>query len=97
VAAWHALLYIIGVWPADTRWAAFWEGFGSGPIAWLSIPLAYVWHQRCHEPRCYRLGRHPVDGTPFKACRKHHPTLHGKPSKGHMTRAFLEARKLREQ
>lgn len=91
-AFWYALLYVIGVRPSTSLWGAFWEGFGSGPIAWCILPIAYLRHQNCHEPWCFRIGKHPVDGTPFKACRKHHPTLNGKPTKGHMTRAYLESK-----
>jgi hypothetical protein len=46
----------------------------------------------CHEPWCFRLGRHPVEGTPFRACRKHHPALkNGRPRRGHMTAAWHAA------
>lgn len=49
-------------------WAAFWQGFGSGPIAWCVLPLAYYKHHICHEQRCFRMG-HPVEGV--VKCRKH--------------------------
>ena len=27
----------------------------------------------CHQPGCWRVGRLPVDGTPFVVCHRHHP------------------------
>ena len=28
----------------------------------------------CHQPGCWRVGRLPVDGTPFVVCHRHHPS-----------------------
>ena len=42
----------------------------------LSIPVGigiYLYHHNCHARGCWRLGKHPVEGTPYVACRKHHP------------------------
>lgn len=88
----HPLLHVLGVDSSTSQWYYFWSAFGSGPVAWLFLPLVYLRHQNCHEPWCPRIGRHPVDGTPYKACRRHHPELRGKPTRGHMTRAFLAAK-----
>lgn len=33
----------------------------------------WYWHQTCHVGRCWRPGRHAVDGTPYRTCRRHHP------------------------
>ncbi len=50
----------------------FWSGIGSGsPIllgAWV-----YLRKHNCHVRWCFRVGRHPVDGTTYVVCRKHHP------------------------
>jgi hypothetical protein len=27
----------------------------------------------CHQPRCWRVGRLPVQGTAYVVCRRHHP------------------------
>jgi hypothetical protein len=67
-ALWHAL-----------RWT--WhdpDGYNivSGPLADITlIGAAYVFVRRhnCHVNRCWRLGRHPVAGTGYIVCRKHHP------------------------
>lgn len=38
---------------------------------------ASVWsnlrRHNCHEPRCWRVGRFPVEGTAWTSCRRHHP------------------------
>jgi hypothetical protein len=73
----------------------FWSGFGSD-IGEYAIVLglgAGLYHafrrHNCHEPRCWRIGLHRVEGTPFIACRKHHPLLADtKLTKGHMTEAY---------
>jgi hypothetical protein len=63
----------------------------SGSI--LSVPYTTWRRHVCHEPWCWRLGRHPVEGTPFASCRRHHPALKdSKPARGHMTAAWHRAR-----
>jgi len=67
-ALWHAL-----------RWT--WhdpDGYNivSGPLADITLlGAAYVFVRRhnCHVKGCWRLGRHPVSGTTYIVCRKHHP------------------------
>ena len=57
-------------------WYAFYSGifgvlvFGGGLLA-----NAYVTARKhnCHEPGCWRVARFPVEGTPWSACRRHHP------------------------
>jgi hypothetical protein len=76
----------------------FWSGFGSdigeyAILVGLTVGLYHAFRRHnCHEPRCWRIGIHPVDGTPFHACRKHHPLLQGaKLQKGHMAESFRRA------
>jgi hypothetical protein len=57
----------------------FWSGFGSDLME-LAL-IGYIWQAlNCHASRCYRLGLHHVQGTPYRVCRKHHPVLKGKVS-----------------
>lgn len=52
----------------------FWSGFGSD-LAY-SAAIAVAWrHLNCHAKGCFRLGRHPIVGTPFKVCGHHHPDV----------------------
>lgn len=62
-----------------SRGYAYWSGFGSvfpwslGILAGLAA--AYR-HHNCHVAGCLRLGK-PVEGTPYLACPRHHPSHHG--------------------
>jgi hypothetical protein len=31
----------------------------------------------CHEPGCWRISKHHVEGTPYVTCHRHHPGLAG--------------------
>lgn len=59
----------------------FWSGFGSdiGEGAILVGVFSMYRKHNCHVKGCWRIAHHPVEGTPFIVCRKHHPTV---PSKG---------------
>lgn len=53
----------------------FWSGFGSdiGEVTIIGgIAAIYVRHN-CHVKHCWRIGRHPVEGTAYVTCRRHHP------------------------
>jgi hypothetical protein len=50
--------------------------FISGPLADITLlggAYAILRHHNCHAKGCWRIGRHPVDGTGYVVCRKHHP------------------------
>jgi hypothetical protein len=50
--------------------------FISGPLADITLlggGYAVARHHNCHVKGCLRIGRHPVDGTGYVVCRKHHP------------------------
>jgi hypothetical protein len=50
----------------------FWSGFGSdiGEVAIIGGMITMVRKHNCHESRCWRVGRHVVNGTPW--CNHHH-------------------------
>jgi hypothetical protein len=65
----------------------FWSGFGSdlaefgllGAIGTAMYQLVKKYN--CHEPGCWRVGRHPAAGGQFLLCYHHHPDFDGmKPS-----------------
>jgi hypothetical protein len=57
-------------------------------LSLLSLAVGACRKVNCHEPWCWRIGRHPVDGTPYIACHKHHPGLRGsKVQRGHIDAA----------
>jgi len=56
----------------------FFSGFGSdiGEVAIIGGLVAIVRKHNCHVHNCWRIGRHPVEGTPYVVCRRHHPEGH---------------------
>lgn len=44
--------------------------FALGQVATV---YAVLRRNNCHQPRCWRLGRFPVEGTKWTACHRHHP------------------------
>jgi hypothetical protein len=50
--------------------------FISGPLADITLlggAYAILRRHNCHVRGCPRIGRHPVAGTTYVVCRKHHP------------------------
>lgn len=91
------LIHIIGIDNEAGRYYAFWSGFGSdiGEVAILGGMAAFYRRHTCHvdSPRfCWRWGAHQVVGTPYRACRRHHPAVPEKVTPGHIAEAHQEAR-----
>ena len=66
------LAHVLGIDDVSGKWYGFWSGFGSdiSEVALIGAVLG-AWHKHnCHQGRCWRLGRHTVDGTPW--CNRHH-------------------------
>src|SRR5579863_2416534 len=63
----------------------FWSGFGSdlGEATLISAVGIGVYtgvrKVNCHAKGCWRIGHHPLEGTPYILCRHHHPDV---PTKG---------------
>jgi hypothetical protein len=76
---WNPILYFFGIhfYGSTSQWYNFWSGFGSD-LAEFTIVIAVIAAYRkhnCHVKGCWRLQRHPVEGTPYIVCRRHHPTI----------------------
>ncbi|MDE3086385.1 MAG: hypothetical protein KGJ77_06430 [Acidobacteriota bacterium] len=62
-------------------WYNFWSGFGSdlGEATLISAVCIGVYtgvrKVNCHTKGCWRIGHHPLDGTPYILCRHHHPSV----------------------
>lgn len=72
----------------------FWSGFGSdiGEVTIIGGLITVARHSTCHTKHCYRIAKHPVDGTPYKVCRKCHPTIANKaPTRDEIHAAHREA------
>lgn len=71
----------------------FWSGFGSdlGEATIISAVGIGVYtgvrKVNCHTKGCWRIGHHPLDGTPYILCRHHHPYV---PTKGASHEQILE-------
>jgi hypothetical protein len=71
----------------------FWSGFGSdvGEATLISAVGIGVYtgvrKANCHTKGCWRIGHHPLDGTPYILCRHHHPNV---PTKGASHDRILE-------
>jgi hypothetical protein len=66
----------IHFWGIDTQQSDNYDFMsGPGPV-WVSalglstIITGMAHHVNCHEPGCWRIGKHKVDGTPW--CNRHH-------------------------
>ncbi len=72
----HLAWNVFGTDNANSPFYLFWSGFFAVSVFTLGIATNMWVHLRknnCHEPRCPRLGRFPVEGTPWVACHRHHP------------------------
>jgi len=79
----------------------FWSGFGSdlGEATLISAVGLGVYtgvrKVNCHTKGCWRIGHHPLEGTPFILCRHHHPHV---PNTGATHEVILAAhRRFRER
>jgi hypothetical protein len=78
----------------------FWSGFGSdlGEATLISAVGIGVYtgvrKVNCHTKGCWRIGHHPLNGTPYILCRHHHPDV---PTEGASHEHILEEyRKVKE-
>ncbi len=71
----------------------WWSGLGSD--VFLITGLAYGFRKiNCHERRCWRVGKHHIEGTPYVVCHRHHPGLEGnKVQRGHIKAAHRKLQK----
>jgi hypothetical protein len=73
-------LYVhLGLASATGAWCLLWSGiagdfglFFSG-CGWAVHGIVTYRHADCHQHGCPWIGRYPVAGGPYKACRRHHP------------------------
>lgn len=68
----HLLAHLLGLDNASGGWYLWWSGF-FGDIAIFGAATVFIRHRNCHVHHCWRIGRHPVQGTGHVVCRRHHP------------------------
>lgn len=84
-------LHSAGLDDASGAWYLFWSGI-VGDLALLGAIGLIFRKVNCHSARCWRIGLHHVEGTPYVTCRKHHPTVPtGKVSVHEIHRAHRDA------
>jgi hypothetical protein len=66
----HFFSHWLGLDNASGPLYLFWSGF-FGDITIFGAILGIYYKHNCHSPKCLRIGKHNVNGTPF--CSKHHP------------------------
>lgn len=56
----------------------FWSGIGSDltEFALLGALVKVYVHLNCTVKGCRRIGKHPVDGTPYRTCHRHATVAH---------------------
>lgn len=66
------LLHFLGLDSASGTAYLAWSGVLSdlGEVALIGAVLGAYRKHNCHQRRCWRIGRHVVDGTPY--CNRHH-------------------------
>lgn len=76
----HWLSHWLGLDNGSGALYLFWSGFfgaveGLGGLAIIGGVIFAARHHNCHVKGCWRFKKHPVEGTPYVVCRKHHPTV----------------------
>lgn len=86
---WHWIEIHTGTVNESGPYYGFFSGFGSdlGEVTILGVIVTGYRHVNCHSKGCFRIARHPVEGTPYKVCRRCHPTIDNKP----VTREMIHA------
>ena len=74
------LSHFLGLDNLSGPYYGFWSGVGSdlAEVTLVGAMLTLVRKYNCHVKWCWRVGRHPVEGTTYTVCRRHHPE--GKPT-----------------
>ncbi len=71
------LWFHLGLSNGNSAWYLFPSGWGSIiiPPILTAAPIVVVLLRKhnCHVHGCWRIGRHPVEGTPYTVCSRHHP------------------------
>jgi hypothetical protein len=70
-------MHVAGLDDGSGAWYLWWSGI-VGDLALVGAAISIARHVNCHSHGCWRIARHPVAGTPYKTCARHHPTVPSK-------------------
>lgn len=86
----HLLIRWLGLGNGTDIQYLWWSGIGSDltEFALLGALVKVYVHLNCTVKGCRRIGKHPVDGTPYRTCHRHatvahHSTLTGDHARKH--------------
>jgi hypothetical protein len=82
----HWVSHWLGLDDASGPVYLWWSGF-LGDVGLMATPIILLRRHQCHVYHCWRIGRHPVDGTPYSVCAAHHPSVDGKVTHDSIKRA----------
>lgn len=87
------LAHVLGLDNASGVPYLAWSGPGGdiGELAFVGVAIGAYRKHTCHVDRCWRFAMHPVAGTPYRACRRHHPTVPDRISAKHIAEAHDQA------
>lgn len=86
------LLQFFGLDNASGAAYLWWSGFFADVVI-FAAGFGWYWKHTCHVARCWHWARHPVEGTPYTVCRKHHPDLPAEPTTVEHVHAAAKAAK----
>jgi hypothetical protein len=70
-------MHVLGTDNGNSPFYLFYSGL-FGVLVFAAGQAVNAWanlrRHNCHEPRCWRVGRFPVEGTAWSACHRHHPS-----------------------
>lgn len=77
----HWLAVHTGTVNESGEYYGFWSGFGAdlGEVTLVTTVAVGVYtgvrKTNCHVKGCWRIGHHPLEGTPYHLCAIHHPDV----------------------
>lgn len=91
LSAYYGLRHALGFDSQATMAYAFVSGIGPMLLTaiGMSTLIGGLWHHvNCHEPGCWWVGRHKVNGTPW--CNRHHQSARAEQTTDDLLRALIE-------
>lgn len=87
----HWLAIHTGTIDLSSPYYGFWSGFGSdlGELSIVVVMYGVLRKHTCHVHHCLRLGHHPIGGTAYMVCAKHHPGVPRRITRSEIEKAYI--------